>query len=121
LSKERVQNALLQVLVGDQVIIEGKESKEPGLFVLQPVNAEFMVVRGMPSGDLSAGHGVGKGYVNLELSRNSETYAIPIARWWDEQQKLKPAPECISLPVLTDFPQTQMRLGGRNGGNFGSH
>src|SRR5207253_295777 len=70
-----------------------------------------LMIRGAPRGDLAAGHGADKGNISLELARNSEKYAIPVARWWFEQQKLKPAAECGELPVLTDLPQIVVQPG----------
>lgn len=93
--------ALLQIQIGDKVVLEGRQNEKSEEFVLHPVDGQVLLIRGAPSSDLSATRGVEKGDVSIVLQRGSETFSIPIAQWWVDRQSLMPAPECAGLPRLT--------------------
>lgn len=84
----------LQVLLGDQVVLEGANSFKGEGIRLHPVQGRTYVVRGSPSGIPAASEVGSSGSVDLELVQGADVTRVPIARWFVDTWPVAPSLMC---------------------------
>jgi hypothetical protein len=103
-------SGILQLFIGDQVVLEGPFDIERKAFALLPKLGEIYRLAAMPSGDAAADRGNTSGVAEMILKRGGETIKVPVAQWWIEQRRIDHSRQCsedwdqpISAPLISPF------------------